>query len=145
MRTKGEPAALSGNGLIHVKLFAVEQVARGINPSSRLRQVLRHTSQFRSLEKQLKILCFSLCVTTFEASLSESGFSLSEECAGTCASRSSRLSVKGCYQSGMPCVGSSSSISSFVFWITVLRGQLVRICLHRFPACSLVTSSRYQI
>ena len=41
-----------------------------------------------------------------------SGISLSEECAGTCVSRSSRLSLKGCNQSGMPRVGSSSFISS---------------------------------
>ena len=37
--------------------------------------------------------------------------SLWEECASTCASRSSRLTVKGCNQTGMPCVGSSLFIS----------------------------------
>ena len=36
---------------------------------------------------------------------------LSEGCAGTCVSRAFRFSVKGCNRSGMPCVGSSSSIS----------------------------------
>ena len=52
------------------------------------------------------------CVSTFEASHSESEFSFSKECADTCVSRSPRLSVKGCNQSGMPCVGSSLFISS---------------------------------
>ena len=33
---------------------------------------------------------------------------------GTCVSRSSKFSVKGCFQSGTPCVGSCSSISSSV-------------------------------
>ena len=53
--------------------------------------------------------------------LSESEFSLSEECASTCASRSSRLTVKGCNQTGMPCIGSSSCVSSS--WFTVPRGS----------------------
>ena len=57
--------------------------------------VLKHTSQFRSLVKWVLILCFCFCVSTFEASPSESAISLSEECAGTCVSRSSRLSVEG--------------------------------------------------
>ena len=37
--------------------------------------------------------------------------SLSEECANTCVSRSCRLTVKGCSQSGMPCFGSSLFVS----------------------------------
>ena len=49
---------------------------------------------------------------TFEASPSEFEISLSKGCAGTYVSRSSRFSVKGCNQSGMPCVGCSSFISS---------------------------------
>ena len=59
-----------------------------------------------------KNYCASVFVSTFEASPSESEISLSEECAGTYVSRSSRLSGKGGNQSGMPCVGSSSFISS---------------------------------
>ena len=47
------------------------------------------------------MLCFRFCVSTFEASPSESEISLSEGCAGTCVSRSSRFSVKGCNQSGL--------------------------------------------
>ena len=51
------------------------------------------------------------CVSTSEASPSESEFVLSEESASKCASRSSRLTVKGCNQTGMPCVGSLLFIS----------------------------------
>ena len=68
-------------------------------------------SQFRSLGKWVWILRFRFCVSTFEASPSESEISLSEGCAGTCVSRSSGFSVKGCNQSGMSCVGFSSYIS----------------------------------
>ena len=61
-------------------------------------------------------------LSTFEASPSESEISLSEECASTCVSRSSRLSVKGCNESGMPCVGTFLFISFFMCWSTVSRG-----------------------
>ena len=91
--------------------------ARRIDPSLRLLRgtlvifVLKHVSHFRSLVKWVPILCCRFCVSTFVASPSESEFSLSEECASTCASRSSRLTVKGCNQTRMPCVGSSLFIS----------------------------------
>ena len=58
----------------------------------------RRIDLFRFLWKYAWTLCFRYCVSTFEASPSESEIALSEECASTCASRSSRLTVKGCYQ-----------------------------------------------
>ena len=75
-------------------------------------------------------LCFRFCVSTFEASPSESEFSLSEECASTSVSRSSRFTAMGCNQTRMPCVGSSLFVSS---------------AASRFPACMLVTSSCHWI
>ena len=88
---------------------------------------------FRYLRKWIFILCFHLCVSTFEASPSESEFTLSEE-------------YVRCNSSGIPCVGSSLYISSekkkFACWFTVSRGLLVRICQRRFSTCMLVTSSR---
>ena len=68
---------------------------------------VREIDLFRSLRKLVRILCFRFCIPTFETSPSESEISLSEGCASTCISRSSRLTVKDCDQSGMPCVGSS--------------------------------------
>ena len=65
-------------------------------------------------------LCFRFCVSTFETSPSESEFSLSEECASTCVSRSSRLTVKGCNQTRTPCVGSSLFISFARFTVACL-------------------------
>ena len=79
------------------------------------------------------------CVSTFEASPSESEFSLSEERASTCVSKSSGLSVKDCNQTGMPCVGSSLFVSSAGSRFTVAR--LSGFCQHRFTTCMLVTSS----
>ena len=105
----------------------------------------RRTDLICCLRKWVWTLCFRFCVSTFEASPSRIEFSLAEECASACVSRFSRLTVKCCYQSGMPCVGSSLFVSSFVCWFTVLRGLLTMICQHRFPACMLVTSSRYWI
>ena len=72
----------------------------------------RRIDLFRFLWKYAWTLCFRYCVSTFEASPSESEITLSEECASTRASRSSRFSVKGCHQTGMPCVGSSLFVSS---------------------------------
>ena len=68
---------------------------------------VRGLDPFRSLWKLVRILCFHFCITTFEASPSESEFSLSDECTSTYISRSSRSTVKGCNQSGIPCAGSS--------------------------------------
>ena len=53
--------------------------------------------------------------------------------------KTSRLSVKGCNQTGKPCVGWSLCI--FVRWFTVHCSLLVMICQHRFPVGMLVTSS----
>ena len=72
---------------------------------------VRRIDLFRFLRKQAWTLCFSFDVSTLEASPSESEFSLSEECASTCASKSSRLTVKGWNQTRMPFVGSSLFIS----------------------------------
>ena len=67
---------------------------------------------FQYLRKWVWIQFFLFCIPTFEAPPSESEISLSEECASTCISRSSRSSVKRCSQTRMPCVGSSLFLSS---------------------------------
>ena len=69
-------------------------------------------SQNRSLlvfaDVSMNAVLPKMCLQFWSSHLSESEFALSEERASTCASRSSRLTVKGCNQTGMPCVGSSS-------------------------------------
>ena len=70
-------------------------------------------SQFRSLGEVRKdtVLPFFLS-PLLKHHLPKLRSLFQKECAGTCVSKSSGLSVKSCNQSGMPCVGSSSFISS---------------------------------
>ena len=90
--------------------------------------VLKHMSQFRSLEKGLWILCFRFCVPTFEESPSEFEIALSQERADTCVSRSSKFSAKGCNQSGLSYVRYPPRESRFL----CAKTRLPETCLSGF-------------
>ena len=85
-----------------------------------------------SVNTVLPFLCLHFWSITFR--IWEHSF---RGCAGTCVSRSSRFSEKGCNQSGMPCVGSSSFISSSVCAeLRFSEACLSRVVCIRFPhAC----------